>query len=121
MVSIKTETLYWIPAAERKPDDDRTVLVHFVQDAVDQWASGWWDARSNTWRHVADAMPIDDAAVTHWADVAQPAASGQPSELAQAAEYALDVLQRNRSKQARLRAIERLQKALCIQQAGDVA
>jgi hypothetical protein len=60
-----TTTITWIPAAERLPDDDITVLIALADgEVVAGWqeVDCWFD--STGWQIDADSNPV-----THWADL----------------------------------------------------
>jgi len=54
------ETIEWVPASERMPDADESVLI-YEPDANDAVAEGWFDG--DRWR---DHLGTDDMRVTHW-------------------------------------------------------
>lgn len=59
---MSTETIRWIPAGERLPDAEMSVMVATTSDTVPVWL-GWYDGEQ--WLD-SEAVPIS---VTHWAEI----------------------------------------------------
>jgi len=58
-----TETITWVPVAERLPDDEITVLLFAPVQGGECWP-GWRTGHAWRW---ADGQPVR-CEVTHWAD-----------------------------------------------------
>lgn len=68
-----TTTIQWVRAADRRPDDSTSVLLHTPQCDEPVWP-GWWDSARQLW-FSSDGENMTGM-VEHWAEMPEPPAGG---------------------------------------------